>query len=300
VAPDVTAVCAPLVFGDPQVLARHARAAGIAVPLHVIAGVDEANWSADMVEVVATPLPAEADIVFGAVDPACGRAALASCRRAIAAALSGEVDAVVAAPHNQTAIAAAGIAFDGYPGFLARETGMREDDVFLMLCFAGHRIVHCTLHVSVRDALALITLERVGSAIRATEAALRQLGVARPKILVGGLNPHAGEGGLFGREEIEIIAPAIAAMRQTIDVEGPYGCDTMLNRRDADACIVMLHDQGHIPAKLAGTQSAAVAIGTPVLFSSVAHGTAMDIAGKGIADPAALIAAIGVLTGHPI
>ena len=122
----------------------------------------------------------------------------------------------------------------------------------------------------------------------------------RPKILVGGLNPHAGEGGLFGREEIEIIAPAIAAMRQTIDVEGPYGCDTMLNRRDADACIVMLHDQGHIPAKLAGTQSAAVAIGTPVLFSSVAHGTAMDIAGKGIADPAALIAAIGVLTGHPI
>ena len=237
---------------------------------------------------------------LGTIDPACGRAALASCRRAIAAALAGDVDAVVAAPHNQTAIAAAGIAFDGYPGFLARETGTREDDVFLMLCFGGRRIVHCTLHVSVRDALALITQERVGGAIRATDAALRRLGIARPKILVGGLNPHAGEGGLFGREEIEIIAPAIAAMRQTTDVDGPFGCDTMLNRRDADAYIVMLHDQGHIPAKLAGTQSAAVAIGTPVLFSSVAHGTAMDIAGKGIADPAALIAAIGVLTGQPI
>jgi 4-hydroxy-L-threonine phosphate dehydrogenase PdxA len=207
---------------------------------------------------------------------------------------------VVAAPHNQTAIAAAGIAFTGYPGFLAHETGTRDEDVFLMLCFAGRRIVHCTLHVSVRDALALITRDRVAGVIRATDAALRRFGIARPKVLVGGLNPHAGEGGLFGREEIDIIAPAIAAMRQTIDVDGPFGCDTMLDRRDADAYIVMLHDQGHIPAKLAGTQSAAVAIGTPVLFSSVAHGTAMDIAGKGIADPAALIAAIGVLTGHPI
>jgi 4-hydroxy-L-threonine phosphate dehydrogenase PdxA len=250
--------------------------------------------------VLAAPLPGGSNVVIGTIDPACGRAALASCRRAIATALDGEVDAVVAAPHNQTAIAAAGIAFDGYPGFLARETGMREDDVFLMLCFGGRRIVHCTLHVSVRDAIAQITRERVGSAIRATDAALRRLGVAQPKILVGGLNPHAGEGGLFGREEIEIIAPAIAAVRGASDVDGPFGCDTMLNRRDADAYIVMLHDQGHIPAKLAGTQSAAVAIGTPVLFSSVAHGTAMDIAGKGIASPAALIAAIGVLTGHPI
>jgi 4-hydroxy-L-threonine phosphate dehydrogenase PdxA len=300
VAPEVTAVCAPLIVGDPDVLARHARAAGIAVPLHVVAHVDEAGWSDGAVEVLATPMPRGSEVILGAVDPVCGRAALASARRAIAAALSDEVDAVVAAPHNQTAIAAAGIAFDGYPGFLARETGMREDDVFLMLCFSGRRIVHCTLHVSVRDALTLITRERVGGAIRATDAALRRLGVARPKILISGVNPHAGEGGLFGREEIDIIAPAIAAMRQTIDVDGPFGCDTMLYRRDADAHIVMLHDQGHIPAKLAGTQSAAVAIGTPVLFSSVAHGTAMDIAGKGIADPAALIAAIGVLTGYPI
>jgi 4-hydroxy-L-threonine phosphate dehydrogenase PdxA len=282
------------------VLARHARAAGIAVPLHAVASADEADWSAGAVEVLTAPLPDGSDIVFGAIDPACGRAALASCRRAIAAALCGDVDAVVAAPHNQTAIAAAGIAFDGYPGFLARETGTREDDVFLMLCFGGRRIVHCTLHVSVRDAIGLITQQRVGAAIRATNAALLRLGVAQPKILVGGLNPHAGEGGLFGHEEIEIIAPAIAAMQRTSDVDGPFGCDTMLNRRDADAFIVMLHDQGHIPAKLAGTRSAAVAIGTPVLFSSVAHGTAMDIAGKGIADPAALIAAIGVLTGHPI
>jgi 4-hydroxy-L-threonine phosphate dehydrogenase PdxA len=267
------------------------------VPLHVVARVDEADWSTGAVEVLAVPLPQGADVALGTIDAACGRAALASCRRAIAAALRGDVDAVVAAPHNQTAIAAAGIAFDGYPGFLAREAGMREDDVYLMLCFGGRRIVHCTLHVSVRDALALITQERVGGAIRATDAALRRLGEAQPRILVGGLNPHAGEGGLFGREEIEIITPAIAALRQTIDVDGPFGCDTML-RRDADAYIVMLHDQGHIPAKLAGTQSAAVAIGTPVLFSSVAHGTAMDIAGKGIADPAALIAAIGVLTGQ--
>jgi 4-hydroxy-L-threonine phosphate dehydrogenase PdxA len=194
------------------VLARHARAAGIAAPLHVVVSVEQADRSTGAVEVLAAPLPHGTVVTLGTIDPACGRAALASCRRAIAAALAGEVDAVVAAPHNQTAIAAAGIAFNGYPGFLARETGMREDDVFLMLCFGGRRVVHCTLHVSVRDALALITQERVGRAIRATDAALRRLGIAKPKILVGGLNPHAGEGGLFGREEIEIIAPAIAAM----------------------------------------------------------------------------------------
>jgi 4-hydroxythreonine-4-phosphate dehydrogenase len=295
--PQVRAICRPLVVGDPGVLERHARTAGITAPLRVIAAVQQADWSGDAVQVLAAPLPELADIPFGSVGANCGRATLASCRRAIRAALDGEAEAVVAAPHNQASIAAAGIAFDGYPGFLARETGMSRDDVFLMLCFGSMRIVHATLHVSVAAAVAMITPAHVGRVIRATDTALKRLGVASPKIFVSGLNPHAGEGGLFGREEIDAIAPALAAARIGIDVEGPFGCDTMF--QGADAFIVMLHDQGHIPAKLlAVNQSAALAIGSPVVFSSVAHGSAFDIAGKGIASPAALIAALRVVTGN--
>ena len=116
---------------------------------------------------------------------------------------------MVAAPQNETSIARAGIAFDGYPSFVARETATDPDGVYLMLCFGQTKIVHVTLHRSVRDALALITRENVTRAIKAADQALRRLGIATPTIAVSGLNPHAGEGGLFGREEIEIIKPAI-------------------------------------------------------------------------------------------
>jgi 4-hydroxy-L-threonine phosphate dehydrogenase PdxA len=200
----------------------------------------------------------------------------------------------VAAPQNETAIALAGIAFDGHPSFVARRTGVDPDDVYLMLCPGDLRIVHTTLHQSVRQALDMITHDRVGRVIRVTDRTLRRLGVAAPSIAVSGLNPHAGEGGLFGSEEIEIIAPAIAAAAADgIAVSGPFGADTMLHRRDVDAFVVMLHDQGHIPAKLiAPNAAAALTIGTPILFASVAHGSANDIAGKGVADPAAMIDAV--------
>jgi 4-hydroxy-L-threonine phosphate dehydrogenase PdxA len=226
--------------------------------------------------------------------PRLARASLAFAAKAIEAALAGEVDAVVAAPQNETAIARAGIAFDGYPAFVARETGTDADDVFLMLCFGETKIVHATLHRSVRDALGLITRERVGRAIEAADRALRRLGTAAPKIAVSGLNPHAGEGGLFGREEIEIIAPAVAAAAgRGVAVSGPFGADIMLRMPGYDAFLVMLHDQGHIAAKLmAPNATAALTIGTPILFSSVAHGSAHDIAGKGVASPAAMIEAV--------
>jgi 4-hydroxy-L-threonine phosphate dehydrogenase PdxA len=165
--------------------------------------------------------------------------------------------------------------------------------VFLMICFDDKRIVHATLHVSVREALALITRERVEHVIRVTDASLKKLGVAKPTICVSGLNPHAGEDGLFGRDEIEIIEPAIAAAAKSgIAVTGPFGADTMF-RKSCDAFIVMLHDQGHIAAKLlAFNRTAGLSIGSPILFSSVAHGSAHDIAGKGVADPGAMIEAI--------
>ncbi|HEY1545118.1 MAG TPA: 4-hydroxythreonine-4-phosphate dehydrogenase PdxA [Xanthobacteraceae bacterium] len=295
----VRAMCGPLVVGDAAAIRRHADAAGITMPFHIVSHAREAHWRDGTIEVLSVPFDGSAGLQFGRNDAAYGRATLASATRAIAAARAGEVDAVVAAPHNQTSIAAAGIAFDGYPSFVARETGMNHHDVFLMLCFGETRIVHCTLHVGVAQALALITRERVGRAIRAAEAALRRIGIAAPRICVGGLNPHAGEGGLFGREEIEVIVPAIAdAQAAGITVAGPFGADTMLQRKDVDAFVVMLHDQGHIAAKLlAFNQSAAFAIGSPILFSSVAHGSAFDIAGKGIANPTAMIEAITRLAG---
>src|SRR5499427_486075 len=233
--PVVRRICRPLLVGDPVVIGRHAAAAGIAAHVNVVADASDARWSARTIDVLAVP-------VADGADPACGRAALASAACAIAAARAGAVDAVVAAPHNQSSIAAAGIAFDGYPGFVAHETGMNRDDVFLMLCFGDTRIVHCTLHVGVAAALALITRERVGRTIRAADAALRRIGIAHPRLCVSGLNPHAGEGGLFGREEIDTIAPAIGdAQAAGIAADGPFGADTIFRRHDVDAFIVMLH-----------------------------------------------------------
>ncbi|MGA7489319.1 MAG: 4-hydroxythreonine-4-phosphate dehydrogenase PdxA, partial [Xanthobacteraceae bacterium] len=193
-----------------------------------------------------------------------------------------------------TSIALAGIAFDGYPSFVAHATGTDENDVYLMLCFGDMKIVHATLHRSVRNALAMITRDRVARVIRAAARALERLGTTAPKIAVGGLNPHAGEGGLFGREEIEIIRPAIdIAAAEGIDATGPFGADVMFHMQGFDAFVVMLHDQGHIAAKLLARNAvAALTIGTPILFSSVAHGSAHDIAGRGLASPRAVIEAV--------
>jgi 4-hydroxy-L-threonine phosphate dehydrogenase PdxA len=295
--PGVRAVCRPIIVCDPGIIARHAKVCGIAAGIAVVARVDQADWSSPALKILACPAPDATALDFGTSSAPSGRAALAFCRAAIRAALAGEVDAVVAAPQNQTSISLAGIAFDGYPSFVARETGLAPHDVYLMLCFDRFRIVHCTLHASVSQALAMISRHRVAHAIRATDRALKRLGLPMPRICVGGLNPHAGEGGLFGSEEIEIIGPAIAdALADGIAVAGPFGTDTMLGRDDVDAFIVMLHDQGHIAAKLlARNATAGLAIGSPILFSSVAHGSAHDIAGKGVASPTAMIEALSRL-----
>src|SRR6516225_1127383 len=273
----VREVCWPILVSDPTLLDKHARASGLAGGFHVVERLDDVSRPEAIV--VLDPHFAEAgSIALGEVSAGSGRASLAFARAAIKAALQGSVDAVVAAPQNQRAIALAGIEFDGYPSFVARETGLPPHDVFLMLCFAGTKIAHCTLHVSVKEAIALITSERVFRVIAATDRALRRLGVLSPNISVGGLNPHAGEGGLFGTEDAQIIRPAIEkAAAGGVRVSGPYGADTMFHRQGVDAFIVMLHDQGHIAAKLqAPHATAGLAIGSPVLFSSVAHGTGHD------------------------
>ncbi|MCS6931043.1 MAG: 4-hydroxythreonine-4-phosphate dehydrogenase PdxA [Acetobacteraceae bacterium] len=292
-SPEVRAACRPVLVGDPAVIAAQAEAARI--PVRLVEG----DAGEEEVAVLPAGILPPGHFRFGAADAETGRAALGSAAAAIRAALEGRLHAVVAAPQNQAAIAAAGIAFDGYPGFLAQQTGLPPEDVFLMLCFDATRIVHLTLHVPVRRALELITGERVLRALRAADAALRRMGVARPRLAVGGINPHAGEGGLFGTEDREILAPAIAAARaEGLDASGPFGADTLFHRKGYDAFLVMFHDQGHIAAKMvAAHRTAGVAIGSPVLFSSVAHGTGHDIAGRGQGNPAAMIEAVLRLAG---
>ena len=165
----VRAACDPTIVCDPELLARHAKACGLSAAL-------------DGVDVLACPQPETATLGFGVTTPAAGRASIAFCAAAVKAAMAGEVDAVVAAPQNETSIAQAGIKFDGHPSFVARQTGSDEDGVYMMLCFGDTRIAHCTLHRSVRDSIALITKDNVARTIRATNVALTRMGIAAPKI----------------------------------------------------------------------------------------------------------------------
>ena len=277
----VLAMCEPVLFGARDVLAMHGAVDGV------------------QIREVKQARPR-----IGTVAPEHGRAALAAAEAAIRAALAGEYHAVVGAPHTETAIHAAGIAFDGHPSFVARVCGLPPDDAVLMLCFEHEgrevRIAHVTLHASVARALGLITRERIIHTLRAVHAALAKLGIDEPRIAVGGVNPHAGESGAFGREEIELVDPAVQEARSAgLSVDGPIGVDTLIQRKGYDAYVVMLHDQGHVAAKLLAPQRvAALTIGTPVLFSSVAHGSALDIAGKGKANPEAMVEAITRLVGR--
>jgi 4-hydroxythreonine-4-phosphate dehydrogenase len=295
--PAVRAACRPILVGDATILERHAVACGISARLHPVARIEDAGAAGARLPVLDCPQPDA--VPLGAISAAAGRASIAFCGAAVKAALSKQVAAVVAAPQNETSIAMAGIPFDGHPSFVARETGTREDHVFMMLCFGDTKIAHATLHQSVRQALDAITRERVALVIDETARTLQRMGIAAPKIAVSGLNPHAGEGGLFGREEIDIIKPAIdAAVANGLAIAGPFGADTMFHMPGFDAFVVMLHDQGHVAAKLlAENAAAALAIGTPILFSSVAHGSAHDIAGKGVADPKAMIEAVLRMAG---
>ena len=235
----------------------------------------------------------------GEIAAEAGAAMVAYAAAAVDFARAGKAHAVVGCPHNETAVNRAGIPFSGYPGLLARLTNMPEERVFMMLVGGGLRILHVTLHERLADALARITPELVEAAVHASVTALATLGVAQPRIGLFGINPHAGEGGLFGDDDERVNAPAVARLRaQGIDVIGPVGADVMLGTRDCDAYVAMFHDQGHIPVKLvAGRHASALSIGSGVLFSSVGHGSAFDIAGQGIADPEGVIRTVRLLAG---
>lgn len=286
--PGVRAACRPVLVGDRGAMEVHAK---------------QCDLSLAGVELVERRQLEPGELKIGRVAAAHGRAALDSAETAVRGALAGEYQAVVATPHTERAIHAAGIEFDGYPSFVARLAGLAPEDGILMLCFEHQgreiRIAHVTLHVGVARALQQITAERVARTIRAVHESLRRLGIEEPRIAVSGVNPHAGEDGLFGDEERTVVTPAIeTARRAGIALDGPIGADTLIQRDGYDAFVVMFHDQGHVAAKLlAPNRAAALTIGTPVLFSSVGHGSALDIAGQNRASPAALIEAIRRLAG---
>lgn len=235
----------------------------------------------------------------GQVAAEAGKATVAYVEAALRLVRSGGADAVVGCPHNETAVNAAGIRFSGYPGLLAQLTDVPEDRMFMLLIGGGLRIIHVTLHERLQSALARLTPELIEAAGQACAQALISLGIAAPRIGVFGINPHAGENGLFGDDDERITRPAVARLRAAgMQVEGPIGADVMLGRRDLDGFIALYHDQGHIPIKvLAGRNATALSVGAGILFASVGHGSAFDIAGQGRADPEAVLRTLRLVSG---
>jgi len=290
-----------VVYGDAGLLAREATALGLALDVVRVDGpadagaaiaADGARVRVPVVDCSALP----ADLPRGRVDARAGRAAHEAIVRASRAAIAGLVSAVVTAPIHKEAIAAAGVRHPGHTEILAELAGV--PDVRMMLVNDELRTILVTIHVPLRAAIDAITREAVRDTIAIAHAGLRRLGIARPRIAVAGLNPHAGEGGLMGREEIDTIGPAIADARAAgIDATGPWPGDTVFMRargfREFDVVVAMYHDQGLIPVKYLGIDTGVnVTVGLPFVRTSVDHGTAFDIAGRGTADHRSLLAAI--------
>lgn len=278
-------------FGPPAVLERTARQHGLLDLLRKT----PVEPTDDLPACAARP---------GLVCAEAGGSTVASATAAITACLAGRFDAVVAGPHHETAIARAGVVFSGYPGLVARVTGADEDSVFLMLVGGGLRIVHATLHESVEHALARLTPELVIAATLAGLRACEAIGVANARTALFGINPHASEGGLFGPHDLRCTVPAAQRLREMgYRVSDPRGADVVLADRllrPFDLHVAMLHDQGHIPVKLLAPQGAsALSIGARVLLASTGHGSAMDIAGTGVARPDALLRSLRLMADFP-
>ena len=249
-------------------------------------------------------------VPWGRVSAAAGRAAADCVVWAARAALQGHIAALVTAPLHKEALSAAGVAFPGHTELLQAEAATHQGvplaamPVRMMLASDELRTVLVSIHMSLRDAIAAVTRENIVQTLQITHAALlRTLGRV-PRIAVAGLNPHAGEGGLFGRAEIESIAPAVADARALgMDVHGPYAPDTVFMRArhtsqragEFDVVLAMYHDQGLIPVKYLGVDKGVnVTLGLPLVRTSPDHGTAFDIAGQGVADAASLVEAVRI------
>ena len=290
---DAASPAQAVLVGDRFVMEHYRKVLGISKPLVDFAQADPAR---DIAISVVNGLP-ESGFKPGLVCAPAGAAVIAYVKHCVDLALSGQCAAIVGCPQNETAVAQAGIEFSGYPPLIADLTNTPRDKVFMMLSGAGLRIAHVTLHEPLHHAITRLTPDLVADACRALNDCLVRMGIARPSIGLFGINPHAGENGLFGDDDQRITEPAAAMARAGgIHVDGPAGADVLLASRKHDAYVAMYHDQGHVPVKLISPRTAsAVAIGAPVVFSSVGHGSAHDIAGRGIADPQSVIDAFTLL-----
>ena len=270
------------VTGDPDHLRRTAGELGLPAPERIVAAGTAAG------------------IVPGVLSAAGGRAAVAAVERAVEIVRSGGAQALVTAPINKEALRLAGYSWPGHTELLADLCGVPE--VRMLLVTDRLRVCHVTTHRSLRSAIDAATRERVLTTIRMADVGARRMGWERARIAVCGLNPHAGESGLFGDEEIREIAPAVAAAQaEGIDASGPWPADTLFwraARGDFDLVVAMYHDQGHVPVKLGGfDEGVNVTLGLPFLRTSVDHGTAFDIAGRGVARWQSMAAAIRLAAG---
>jgi 4-hydroxy-L-threonine phosphate dehydrogenase PdxA len=287
-----------VLVGDEHVVRHYVERVGGGASLQPFMGEPPADGAIPFHPVDALPPPA---FHPGQIEAAAGRATVAYVEAAIGLIRKGFADAIVGCPHNETAVNAAGIPFSGYPGLIARLTGTPEEKVFMMLVGGGLRILHATLHERIHHALARLTPELIEEAGLACASTLKLLGVPNPRIGVFGINPHAGENGLFGDDDNHITAPAVARLREAgIAAEGPVGADIILSRKDIDGFVAIYHDQGHIPVKLlAGRNASALSVGAGVLFSSVGHGSAFDIAGQCKADHSAVLRTLRLIGNVP-
>ena len=286
---DTTLAFAPVIYGAPPMLAAAAGSLGVDI-------------GAPVIDIFGSTRA----IPVGVVSAEAGHLAYLAIERAVADAMSGAIVAIVTAPISKEAINLAGHAYSGHTEMLARLSG--SDDSCMMLAHGGIRVSHVSTHVALSKVTPLVTPHRISRVIDLTVAALIRLGIAQPRIGIAALNPHAGEGGLFGIEDANIIAPTVLSFRSRgIDVSGPTSGDTIFVRalgKEFDAVIAMYHDQGHIPVKLLGfhvdpatgkwtaLQGVNITLGLPFVRTSVDHGTAFDIAGRNIASAQSMIEAI--------
>ena len=303
-----------VVVGDAGVLRRAVALTGAALHVRVLdeaglaeAGVTPPARSGTLPVIQPAVLPPGLDAVaWGRVDARCGAAAAACIETAVRLVQRGLARAIVTAPLHKEALAAAGVDYPGHTEMLqalaAQGTGAASPPVRMMLANEELRVILVTIHQSLRSAIEAVTFDAVLQTLRIAHAALPRWGVGAPRIAVAGLNPHAGEGGLFGDEELRIIGPAVQAARaEGIDAHGPYAPDTVFMRArhapghpgEFDAVVAMTHDHGLIPVKYLGVeQGVNITLGLPFVRTSPDHGTAFDIAGRGVSDPSSLRAAL--------
>jgi 4-hydroxythreonine-4-phosphate dehydrogenase len=293
--PELYARCRPLVVGDARRLERAAMLCGLTLKVRRVQGASEARFEGGTIDCIDLDLIPD-DLPFGVLSAAAGDAAYQYIRRAVELAKAGEVGAICTAPLNKEALHAGGHLYPGHTELLADLCGAPE--VSMMLTAPGLRVIHVTVHIGLIDAIAKIEPGLVERTIARGRDTLEKAGVADPRIGVCGINPHAGENGLFGHgeEELKIIPAVQRCQARGWRVEGPLPADTLFYRAargDFDLVVAMYHDQGHGPVKVLGIEAGVnITVGLPVVRTSVDHGTAFDIAGTGRADERSLLEAL--------